>query len=108
VSPDGSSVFVTGTSEQATHQNDKVTIGYASNTGAELWSARADSDSGMAVAVTPDGATVVSAGATTAAYVATTGGQAWSAAEQTLFVVADPDGTQVVAAGPETVSAYTT
>jgi hypothetical protein len=108
VSPDASSVFVTGTSEHATHQNDKVTIGYASNTGAELWSARADSDSGMGVAVTPDGATVVSVGATIVAYVATTGVQAWSAADQALFVVSDPDGTQVVAAGAETVSAYAT
>jgi hypothetical protein len=85
-----------------------VTIGYASNTGAERWSARADTDSGMGITVTPDGATVVSAGRSTIAYNATTGVQGWSAAGETLFVVADPDGTQVVAAAFETVFAYAT
>lgn len=108
VSPDGSSVFVTGTSDHAGGQIDKVTIGYASNTGAERWSARADTDSGMGITVTPDGATVVSAGRSTVAYDATTGVQGWSAAGETLFVVADPDGTQVVAAAFETVFAYAT
>lgn len=107
-SPDGSSIFVTGTSEHATDQIDKVTIAYASNTGAELWSARADTNSGMAVAVPHDGATVVSGGGTTIGYDATTGVQQWSTTGAAFSVVADPDGTQIVTTDSETVYAYAT
>ena len=108
VSPDGSSVFVTGTSEHATDQYDKVTIAYAPDTGAVAWSTRDDSDSGFTLAVTPDGATVASSGLRTVAYDTTTGMEQWSAADQTMFIVADPDGTQVVTASAETVFAYAT
>ncbi len=106
VSPDGSSVFVAGSSEHATDQYDKVTIAYASNTGAESWSTRAGSNWGWTLAVTPDGATVAAPGMSTVAYDTTTGMQQWSAADGTMFIVADPDGTQVVTASQEIVFAY--
>ena len=108
VSPDGSSVFAAGSSEHATDQYDKVTIAYASDTGAESWSTRAGSNWGWTLAVTPDGATVVAPGLSTVAYDTTTGMEQWSAADGTMFIVADPDGTQVVTASADTVFAYAT
>jgi hypothetical protein len=108
VGSDGSSVFITGTSEHATGQFDKVTFAYASDTGAVIWSAREDSNSGFTLAVTPDGATVAVPGGSTVAYDTTTGVQRWSAADVTMFVAADPDGTQVVTASEDTVFAYAT
>ena len=108
VSPDGSAVFVAGSSEHATDQYDKVTIAYASGTGAETWSTRDDSNWGWMLAVTPDGSTVVAPGVSTVAYDTTTGAERWHADDQARFVVADPDATQVVTADAETVFAYAT
>jgi sugar lactone lactonase YvrE len=108
VSPDGSSVFVAGSSEHATDQYDKATIAYASDTGAEVWSARDDSNWGWTLAVTPDGATVAAPGVSTVAYDTTTGTARWSADDQTMFIVADPDVTQVVTASDDTLFAYAT
>ena len=108
VSPDGSSVFVAGSSEHATDQYDKVTIAYASGTGAEIWSTRDDTNSGWTLAVTPDGTKVVAPGLSTVAYDTSTGVEQWHADDQAMFVVSDPDGTQVVTADAETVFAYST
>ena len=106
VEPDGSTVFVAGSSEHATDQYDKVTIALASDTGTENWSTRDDSNAGWPLAVTPDGGTVAAPGFTTVAYDTMTGMQQWSVDDQTMFIVADPDGTQVITASEETVFAY--
>jgi hypothetical protein len=97
VSPDGSTVYVTGPSTagvaQPAYDFDYATVAYNAVTGAQLWVSR---DSGPAkgqnfpakVAVSPDGHTVFVTGASagigtgfdyaTVAYKATTGTQLWA------------------------------
>jgi hypothetical protein len=60
VSPDGSTIFVTG-SGAAPDNDDYATVAYDSGTGARLWAHRARArgvDSAYALAVSPDGASI--------------------------------------------------
>ena len=92
VSPNGSTVFVTGTSLSATKGNDYATIAYNAATGAQRWAARYNGVSGgnyaHALAVSPNGKTVFVTGSSigahnsydyaTVAYNAVTGAQRWA------------------------------
>ena len=92
VSPNGSTVFVTGTSASFTKGNDYATIAYNATTGAQRWVARYNGVEGAnyahALAVSPNGKTVVVTGASlgtnnsydyaTVAYNAVTGAQRWA------------------------------
>src|SRR3954447_1262937 len=94
VSPDGSTVFVTGDSYgNASPYTDFATVAYNASTGAERWSRRYNGpakfdDSARAVAVSSDGSTVLVTGSTTTsthssdyatlAYDAATGATIWS------------------------------
>jgi WD40 repeat protein len=92
VSPDGSAVFVTGYSIGTEYTFDYATVAYDASTGAQLWMKRYngpgnDTDDANAVAVSPDGSTVLVTGASigstgdadyaTVAYDASTGAQLW-------------------------------
>jgi hypothetical protein len=90
--PDGSKVFVTGSTKQGQgYGNDFTTIAYSPITGAQLWSrvynsGGANYDRATTDAVSPDGTTVFVAGPsfkrnawTTIAYSALTGAQLWLA-----------------------------
>jgi DNA-binding beta-propeller fold protein YncE len=94
VSPDGTRVFVTGSSARAGAPGEFATVGYKTATGARLWSRRyhgpGSSPAGAAsVAISPDGRTVFVTGTTgteginedwaTIAYQAATGARLWTA-----------------------------
>jgi hypothetical protein len=90
VSPDASTVFVTGSSARS-NGSDYVTVAYDATTGAQVWVKRYDGpghadDFASALGVSPDGSTVfVTGGSTgsngwdyaTVAYSAVTGTQVW-------------------------------
>src|SRR5438552_2872082 len=93
VSPDGSTVFVTGGSDESEFNSDYATVALSASTGKSLWAQRYDGpaggdDAATAIAVSPDGSNVFvtggSEGSTTAedyatvAYDATTGTQLWA------------------------------
>ena len=92
VSPDGTAVFVTGTSLSATAGEDYATVAYSAATGAQLWVARyngvADGNYAHAVAVSQDAKTLFVTGSSigtnngydyaTVAYSAATGAQLWA------------------------------
>ncbi len=93
VSPDGSAVFITGTSNGSTSFQDYATVAYAASNGAQLWAKRYNdaidgADLATAVAVSPDGAKVFVTGFTdaatqyndytTVAYVSSTGTRIWT------------------------------
>jgi outer membrane protein assembly factor BamB len=121
ISPDGTTVFVTGDSSY-----DYATIAYDLATGARLWLRRYDgpiagNDVAYSIAVTPDGATVVVTGASdgpgmfssvapdyaTIAYDAATGARRWVRryagaalrADQASSVAASTDSATVVVTG---------
>ena len=134
VSPDGSKVFVTGSSEYYLNDNATsayATLAYDASTGAQLWVKRYDGprdggDGATALGVSPDGSKVfvtgVSVGLTgtsdyaTGAYDATTGAGLWlrrydgrSTSYETPFALeVSPDGSRVFVTGvslqPETTS----
>ena len=71
VTPDGSTVFVTGTTDQGESDSHFATLAYDASTGAEKWVATfllaTDHDQygrGNAIAVSPDGSTVYVTGST--------------------------------------------
>jgi outer membrane protein assembly factor BamB len=92
VSPDGTAVFVTGTSLSATAGEDYATVAYSAATGAQLWVARYNGVAGgnyaHSVAVSQDGKTLFVTGSSigtndgydyaTVAYNAATGAQLWA------------------------------
>jgi hypothetical protein len=92
VSPDGSTVFVTGESGSTGGSMDYATVAYRASTGEQLWAARYDGpahtgDSALDVVVSGDGLRIfVTGGSTdqtydwaTIAYDAATGAQLWVA-----------------------------
>jgi WD40 repeat protein len=118
VSPDGTKVFVTGTSEtQFDGSPQDATVAYNAATGAQLWASRYSAAVGTDVAVSPDGTKVFITGRTelndhprfaTVAYNAATGALLWArlygsgvglfgAAAGSLAV--SPDGSRVVVTG---------
>jgi WD40 repeat protein len=119
VSPDGSSVFVTGTSDGSPY-TDYDTVAYAADTGHLLWTARYDGgnrDSARTLSASPDGSAVFVSGfsvsATTAldietvAYDTATGERLWKSRfnggadrdDQANAMSASPDGSTVYVAG---------
>ncbi len=94
VSPGGTRVFVTGTSQGATSHYDFATVAYSAATGARLWARRYNGpgngdDHAYSVAVSPDGTRVFVTGTSegvghsafgyaTVAYNAATGAQLWA------------------------------
>jgi PQQ-like domain len=94
LSPDGSTVYVTGSATQASGLNEYATIGYDAATGHQLWQASyrtaSVNDNATGLAVSPDGSKVYVTGTSianyntpadyaTVAYGATSGAQLWSA-----------------------------
>ena len=93
VSPDGSTVFVTGGSEAAAFHFGYLTVAYDAATGAQLWAKRYDGpanryDDALSLAVSPGGDTVFVTGESarangsfdyaTVAYNTATGAQLWA------------------------------
>src|SRR5262245_46705865 len=122
LSPDGRTVFVTGSSNSDNHREDYATIAYNAATGAELWMRRYDGpassfDKPSALAVSPDGHTVVVTGSSfgrgtlddfaTIAYDATSGRQLWlqryngpaSGLDDATSAACSPDGRTVYVTG---------
>jgi DNA-binding beta-propeller fold protein YncE len=122
VSPDGSKVFVTGSSMGAASGSDFATLAYSAATGQQLWVARYDGtassqDGADALAVSPDGSKVFvtgqSAGTSTnldyatVAYNAATGSEQWASryddgnggGDIPYGVAVSPDGTKVAVTG---------
>jgi WD40 repeat protein len=119
VSPDGSTVFVTGASDDGSW-TDYATVAYQASTGRHLWTARygrAAKDGARALSVSPDGSAVfvsgfsVSTGTSldieTIAYNAATGRELWRTRydgpthneDQANAMVVSPDGSKVYVTG---------
>ncbi|MEU6074189.1 S8 family serine peptidase [Micromonospora sp. NPDC047074] len=123
VSPDGSTLFITGMSEAEGSGGDVVTLAYDAATGRRLWEARytgkeaGGTDFGNALTVSPDGKSVYVAGYTalpdhqldylTIAYDAGTGAQKWLTtydgpgpfADDARAIGVSPDGARVFVTG---------
>jgi WD40 repeat protein len=117
VSPDGSSVFVTGTS-YGKHGDDYATIAYDASDGAKRWIARYNGplrfswDTASAMSLSPEATTVFVTGSSdndyaTVAYNASTGVRLWARRyndptdgdDRAASVAASPDGTLVFVTG---------
>jgi outer membrane protein assembly factor BamB len=117
VSPDGSTVFITGQSDY-----DDATVAYDASTGSQLWVSRYDGpahdvDAAYAIATTPDGSSVIVSGYTvtgdtetdfgTIAYDAATGERRWVATfngprdqiDGAFALEVSPDGSAVFVTG---------
>ncbi len=118
VSPDGSTVFVTGESYGSGTGYDYATVGYDVATGAERWVARYNGggdDGALDLAVSPDGSTVFVTGFSgttdpdfaTVAYDATSGASGWveryrgpgASNDLGRRVAVSPDGSRVFVTG---------
>jgi outer membrane protein assembly factor BamB len=122
LSSDGSTVFVTGSSQHTGHGYDYVTVAYAAATGAELWQTRFDGpaetdDLATDITVSADGTHVFVTGASshkvhgfdyaTVAYESDTGVQLWvkrydgpaGGDDHANAIVASPDGATVFVTG---------
>jgi WD40 repeat protein len=111
VSPDGSSVFVTGHSQEDRASNDLVTAAYDALTGDELWVTRfqrGTNDYGKALDVSPDGSRVFVAGYSDEVYVTVsfdseTGALRWVRRNTRGHIpndlVVSPDGSRVFLTG---------
>ncbi|MFB9250212.1 S8 family serine peptidase [Sphaerisporangium melleum] len=122
VSPDGSKVFVTGTSADTATGTDALTLAYDAATGKQLWTGRYTgpgnrSDFGNGVSVAPDGKTVYVTGMAmvdenladyvTIAYDAGSGATRWTSTyagpggdtDDARVVKVSPDGTKVFVTG---------
>jgi PQQ-like domain len=121
VSPDGTSVFVTGLSTGSGALNDYATVAYDATTGAQRWVARYDGpghsdDVASSLGISPDGSTVFVTGYSmgadstygyaTIAYDASSGTQHWVARHEGQVDIAyppslklSPDGAVVYVAG---------
>ncbi len=122
LSPDGSTVFVTGMSFGEFSSLDYATVAYAAADGGELWVARYDGPPGyediaQAIAASPDGCAVFVTGlsfaegtfsdVTTLGYDAATGQELWlqrddgavSGFDAGNALAVSPDGTRVFVAG---------
>jgi DNA-binding beta-propeller fold protein YncE len=119
ISPDGTTVFVTGTWQASDIVNiDYLTVAFDSATGLLVWSRRYDdprhlTDYANAIAASPDGSNVIVTGTSdgaefdylTLAYDAATGATAWhtrsggSGSDQPWSVAPNPDGSSVFVTG---------
>ena len=122
VSPDGSQIFVTGSSRGATSRKDYATLAYDSEGGGKLWITRYNgrpnrTDLATDLAVSPDGSRVFVTGASarsprdddyaTVAYDASTGDQLWvkrydgpaGSHDYARAIGVSPDGTRVFVTG---------
>jgi DNA-binding beta-propeller fold protein YncE len=121
VSPDGSKVFVTGSSVGSGTSYDYATLAYSAASGAQLWAARynapANSDDvARSLAVSPDGSKVFVTGESwdsgafdyaTVAYSAASGAQLWAArydgpassGDGARSLAVSPDGSKVFVTG---------
>jgi len=123
VDPDGSKVFVTGSSSRSEADSAYATIAYDAASGAGLWTARFDvpgyNDEPAALRVSPDGTKVFVTGTArvrglfnfgdfeTVAYDAATGGQLWARSygllpagvSRAVALAVGPDGSEVFVTG---------
>jgi DNA-binding beta-propeller fold protein YncE len=121
VSPDGSLVYVAGTSSTDTTKRDYITLAFDATTGTRIWKKRFSStvglsfDAAAALAVSPDGSRVFVTGAAdggpqgtdyvTVGYDALTGQQDWSARyagpyrDNARTISVSPDGSAVFVSG---------
>ncbi|MDX6494314.1 MAG: hypothetical protein QOE17_300, partial [Gaiellales bacterium] len=121
-SPDGSKLFVTGSSPGSTSDTDYATVAYRAATGARLWLRRYDgpgdgSDGASSVVPSPDGSRVFVTGSSlgtasdldyaTVAYDAETGARLWlsryngpgNADDHARAATASPDGSRIFVTG---------
>ena len=127
VTPDGSKLYVTGTSISPDFTSDVVTLAYDARTGAPLWLARFDgvdhgNDDGEDIVASPDGTQVLVAGVQDAvvngdnlvlAYDTASGSKTWEARydgpasgdDQAHAAALDPGGSRMFVTGFSTGSA---